>query len=274
MTISKPVGKNSVNLSKDVSQIQILLNRYRTRNEPLLRVDGLCGPKTVSAIVVFQATKLGNNRPDGIVDPGGPTLRALQSGQKHDPEPKPDSVSRSDRTPSIAKTGERQIAWGARVPSDFKAKVIEISADLDMSPDLLMSAMAFESGETFRPDIKNAAGSGAVGLIQFMPSTAKALGTDTDKLSKMTATDQLDYVKKYFEGQKKKLETIEDVYMAILYPAAVGKGRDHILFGKGKKAYDQNKGLDKNEDGKTTVGEAASKVRSKLQKGLRPGYFG
>lgn len=40
-----------------------------------------------------------------------------------------------------------------------------------------MAAMAFESGETFSPSIKNAAGSGAVGLIQFMPSTAKALGT-------------------------------------------------------------------------------------------------
>jgi soluble lytic murein transglycosylase-like protein len=35
-----------------------------------------------------------------------------------------------------------------------------------------MACMAWESGRSFRPDVKNMAGSGATGLIQFMPTTA------------------------------------------------------------------------------------------------------
>jgi membrane-bound lytic murein transglycosylase B len=66
-----------------------------------------------------------------------------------------------------------KITWGVKVSDAFKRKVIVISQGLGVSPDFLMACMAFETGETFSPAIKNAAGSGAVGLIQFMPSTAK-----------------------------------------------------------------------------------------------------
>ena len=38
-----------------------------------------------------------------------------------------------------------------------------------------MAVMSFETGGTFDPGIRNAAGSGATGLIQFMPSTAAGL---------------------------------------------------------------------------------------------------
>lgn len=48
----------------------------------------------------------------------------------------------------------------------------------------------------------NAPGSGAIGLIQFMPSTAKGLGTSTSALKQMTAVDQLAYVEKYFAPYK------------------------------------------------------------------------
>jgi hypothetical protein len=143
-----------------------------------------------------------------------------------------------------------------------------------------MAAMAFESGESFKSDVKNAAGSGAVGLIQFMPSTAKGLGTTTEKLAAMSNVDQLDYVKKYFQAYSaKKLLTIEDMYMAILYPKAIGQGNDYVLFEKGTgkkptKAYSQNSGLDTDNDGKITVQEAAAKVRAKLKKGLKLGNFG
>jgi hypothetical protein len=59
-----------------------------------------------------------------------------------------------------------------------------------------MAAMAFETGGSFSPAVPNKAGSGAVGLIQFMPSTAKGLGTSTEALKKMSAVQQLDFVKK------------------------------------------------------------------------------
>src|SRR5205085_3198990 len=69
-----------------------------------------------------------------------------------------------------------------KVSQAFKDKVVQIASDLGTNPNFLMAVMSFESGGTFSPSIKNAAGSGAVGLIQFMPPTAKGLGTSTAAL--------------------------------------------------------------------------------------------
>ena len=151
-----------------------------------------------------------------------------------------------------------------KVSDAFKQKVIQIASDLKVNPNFLLAVMSFESGESFSPSVKNGAGSGAVGLIQFMPTTAKGLGTTTAALAAMTAEDQLDFVAKYFRQFKKPLLTIEDVYMAVLMPSAIAKGSDFVLFRKPSKAYDQNKGLDINKDGEITVGEAADRVRKKL----------
>jgi len=154
---------------------------------------------------------------------------------------------------------------GLQKTSDaFKQKAIQIAADLKVNPNFLVAVMSFESGETFSPSIRNAAGSGAVGLIQFMPATAKQLGTTSAALAAMTAEDQLDFVAKYFRQFKKPLLTIEDVYMAVLMPSAIGKGSDFVLFRKPSKAYRQNSGLDINKNGEITVGEAADRVRKKL----------
>jgi peptidoglycan hydrolase-like protein with peptidoglycan-binding domain len=156
------------------------------------------------------------------------------------------------------------VPGSAKVSQAFKQKVIQIATDLGTNPNFLMAVMSFESGETFSPSIKNAAGSGAVGLIQFMPATAKQLGTTTQALAAMSAEDQLDFVAKYLRQFKKPLLTIEDTYMAVLMPSAIGKGSDFVLFRKPSTAYNQNRGLDINQDGLVTVGEAADRVRKKL----------
>src|SRR6516162_7711480 len=122
-----------------------------------------------------------------------------------------------------------QIAWGAKVSPAFKRKVIEICEKLECNPDYLMAAMAFESGETFSPKAKNHV-SGATGLIQFMPSTAQGLGTSIDDLEAMSAVEQLDWVFKYFQSKAGKLKTLSDMYMTILWPAAVGKPDDTPIF--------------------------------------------
>jgi len=171
-----------------------------------------------------------------------------------------------------------QMAWGAKVSPLFKERVLWIGQDLDLDPDDLMSCIAWESGETFKPDIKNAAGSGATGLIQFMPSTARSLGTTTEALARMTAEDQLNFVYKYFRPYKGKLKTLGDIYMAILWPLGVGKSDDFVLFDKNDarypKRYLQNKGLDTDANGKVTKREAYGKVQAKLTKGLGAGYYG
>lgn len=159
------------------------------------------------------------------------------------------------------------IAWGKKISPEFKAKVIKICTGLSCDPSHLMAAMAFETGESFSPSIKSKVSS-ATGLIQFMAKTATSLGTSTAALAAMTAEQQLDYVEKYFKPYAGKLRMLSDVYMAILWPAAVGKPESFVLFKRGDSAYAPNKGLDANKDGVITKAEAASKVYSKLVRGL------
>lgn len=151
------------------------------------------------------------------------------------------------------------------VGDDFKAKALEIAQKLKMDPDYLMAVMAFETGGKFKANTKNMAGSGATGLIQFMPATARGLGTSVAELAAMTEIEQLDYVYKYLKPFTGKMNTLEDAYMAVLYPAACGKGPNHVLFRKGTITYSQNAGLDVNKNGFITVAEAAAKVRAKMQ---------
>jgi len=151
---------------------------------------------------------------------------------------------------------------------DFQRGVNELAQKYNVSVQDLYAVMSFESGGTFDPSKKNMQGSGATGLIQFMPSTAKGLGTSTEELSKMTRTEQLKYVDKYFSNKGIEGGNLDDLYMSILFPVAVGKPDDFVLFGKGAIegyrgiAYDQNAGLDKNGDGSITKAEAAASVRS------------
>lgn len=167
---------------------------------------------------------------------------------------------------------KRSLAWGQRVSAEFRERVFEIADQLGINPDHLMAVMAFETGETFRPDIRNAAGSGATGLIQFMPATARGLATTTDELARMTAVQQLDFVRLYFKPYAGRLRTLSDTYMAVLWPAAIGRPDDAVLWDKASKptTYRQNAGLDANKDGAITKGEAAAKVRSALERGMRP----
>ena len=166
------------------------------------------------------------------------------------------------------------IAWSQKVSPEFVQIVKELGEDLNLDPSWLMACMAFESGLTFSPSVRNGAGSGAVGLIQFMPSTAAALGTTTEELAGLTAEQQLEYVGLYFESWSHKLKCLEDVYMAILWPGAVGKPLDYVLFDKADmlhpKRYIQNAGLDLDKDGKITEAEACARVRHLLEEGSLP----
>jgi hypothetical protein len=168
-----------------------------------------------------------------------------------------------------------KLAWGTRVSSAFRDKVLKICADFGWSGEhanWLMACMAFESGETFSASIKNAAGSGACGLIQFMPSTAESMGYSIKDLECMTPEAQLDVVKRYFKPYHKRIGSLSDMYMAILLPKYVGQDESVILLSKGV-SYRQNSGLDANRDGKITKAEATAKVLAKYKKGMKEPYF-
>jgi len=175
---------------------------------------------------------------------------------------------------SLTATSDMSIAWSAKVSPAFAERVIEICKLLKMDedgPNKLMSCMAWETGETFSPTVKNGAGSTAVGLIQFMKATALALGTTRDAMLLMSDLEQLDYVYEYFKPFTGKIKTIADVYMVILYPKAVGKPEDYVLFDSvdSALAYRQNVGVDLNHDGKVTKLEAAMCVQKKYDAGMK-----
>lgn len=106
-----------------------------------------------------------------------------------------------------------------------KQKVESIAAELGVTPDDLYIIFKAESG--FNHKIENSIG--AVGLIQFLPSTAKGLGTTTTALKNMTALEQLDYVRKYFIGRKGQYKNAYDLYMQTFYPLALGKPANFVI---------------------------------------------
>ena len=153
--------------------------------------------------------------------------------------------------------------------TEFQQEVSAVAGRLGVSEADLMAVMSFETGGTFDPGIRNAAGSGATGLIQFMPSTAAGLGTSTGALAGMSRVQQMQYVEKYLSNKGVRGGNLSDLYMAVLFPAAVGKPDNFVLFGNGatvpgfgagSRAYSQNRGLDKNGDGSVTKAEASAKV--------------
>jgi len=147
---------------------------------------------------------------------------------------------------------------------EFASRVNQLGDKYNVNPMALMAIMQFETGSTFSTNIRNAAGSGATGLIQFMPSTARALGTTTDELAGMTRVEQMDYVEAYFDqfGSKIQGGEVDDLYMAVLWPAAIGKPDGYAIFQQGTRAYEQNAGLDTNGDGTVTKFEASAKVKA------------
>jgi len=146
---------------------------------------------------------------------------------------------------------------------DLKEGISSLATKYNIPPNALMAVMDFETGGSFDPAETNKAGSGAIGLIGFLPKTARSLGTTTAELAQMSQTDQLVYVEKYFDqfGDRLSGGNLDDIYMAVLWPKAIGKPDGYVLFRRGTVAYRQNSGLDHNEDGTITKYEAATKVR-------------
>ena len=136
---------------------------------------------------------------------------------------------------------------------EFKEKLIDICNKLNIDPNWLMIVMNSESG--LNPKAVNKLG-GATGLIQFMPDTARALGTTTEALRNMTATQQLDYVYKYFLPYKNKIKSAFDLYLVTFFPLGLGKP-DTWVFQSSQLRPDiiakYNPSMDLNKDNQITM---------------------
>ena len=157
--------------------------------------------------------------------------------------------------------------------TDFLEAVKEVSQKRGMNQAEFLGAIASESGLDPKAVNKD---TGATGLIQFLPEVAESLGTTTDKILEMSRAEQVKLIDKYFDMNKlPDNPTAGQLKTNILMPAYTDKGDDFELMTKNKQftdgeagnpnTYSQNKGLDYNEDGFITVGEAGESIIKKMR---------
>lgn len=147
------------------------------------------------------------------------------------------------------------LIWSTKVNCEFRKKVIKICQELWPDDYLkmannLMALMHLETEGTFDPSKVNSLG--FVGLVQIGADARKDLGVSKDRLRNMSAVEQLDWVKKYFQlynNRYKNIDSFLEMYLTILYPktvkpAGVDVDDNDIIFRNNGKAkgnpYKQN----------------------------------
>lgn len=132
----------------------------------------------------------------------------------------------------------------------FIAKVHDIADRLDIDPNWLMAVMYIES--RLNPTAQNSS-SKAIGLIQWLPSTLQSgFGLTTLEMAQKNNVTQLEYVYQYLHKYRNSMTSYVDVYLAVFYPAAIGKEDDYAL---PQSIYSGNQNVDRNDDGKITVSD-------------------
>jgi soluble lytic murein transglycosylase-like protein len=177
------------------------------------------------------------------------------------PQPQPRPAERSAPIAPAPVSNRVDSKWTSKKSAAFVQKTVVIAQDLQINPNDLFAIMDFESAGINHRKVNPL--SGATGLIQFMPSTARGLGTSTEALRNMSEIQQLDYVKKYFQPYKGRIKDLPDVYCAVLWPKCVGKPASYVLFNRGQITYTQNNGFDKNKDGIITKQEITTLVKGR-----------
>lgn len=120
------------------------------------------------------------------------------------------------------------------VPSESELIKFEKTAkNIGIPPEWFANLVNHESAGTFSPSIQNPT-SRATGLIQFIPSTARAFDTSVEQLASMSFSEQLDYVAEYLKRTLKQRKVVQsdglaktsltqpDFFMVVFYPVAIG----------------------------------------------------
>ena len=148
---------------------------------------------------------------------------------------------------------------------DFRNVCHDVGAD---DRDLL-KVLYVESG--LRADAHNPSGN-ASGINQLMPQTLVNLGWThgAAPFRRLTATEQLPWVRRYFRPHKGRLTSVGAIYTANFLPAllAYAGDPDYVLVAKGGQlgwAYASNAALDANGDYTITVRELELAVQRHAQ---------
>ena len=172
--------------------------------------------------------------------------------------------------PSGGTAKKKGVLADGSLDPEFRSATVEVATERGIEPGMLLAVMALETGWTMDPAIRNPQ-SGAVGLIQFLhPAALKVAGATKDELAAMTAVEQLNGpVRRYFAqfgsfaGRDHR-----DAYLAVFAPAGIGRPDGFVLYAGGTKAYEQNRGLDKDGDGQITAGDVRRSIEGVRNKVL------
>jgi hypothetical protein len=149
----------------------------------------------------------------------------------------------------------------------FVAKVDTVAQRLKINPSWLMRVM--ESESRLNPAARNPGkNQTATGLIQFVESTARALGTTTSQLAAMSAERQMDFVYKYYRPWAGKLHSFADLYLVTFYPLAMQKPAGFVLGSERspqriKEIAKANAGVDLDRSGSITKFEFLAVINDK-----------
>ncbi len=150
--------------------------------------------------------------------------------------------------------------WLKRAAGEVANTLLAIAQRHGWDPNALAGIIQLESGGD--PQARNRL-SGATGLIQWTEQTAKAYGTTTAAIYRMSQLDQLLLAERYWQNAYKTPPTeVGEYYMGVFSPSYIGKGEETVISKKGSNVYDQNAGLDWNGDGVLTTGDVKSFFRN------------
>lgn len=174
--------------------------------------------------------------------------------------------------------------------AQFLTRARSTATAIGIPVEWLLSVMLVESG--LKPNARYSYNGNFVnpksgkyytaGLIQWVNSTSVSLhGLTTNEIHLMDGLKQLDLSYQYFKknGFVNKLQSLDDVFMAVHYPAYVGKPAGTTLYASGSEAYKLNKTIDTdttkggNNDGKVTYGELSARYRWFVKQKLGPANY-
>lgn len=228
-TLSVPPGNRGVEVA-DVQKALLALGSATSKDLGNLGpkkdgVDGILGPLTAGALRKFQsANKLpGSGRADKA------TVDALNSALTAGNITIVKSTTADVAKNALRGQGPSAEDLAAIQSPEFNEKLNKIGKKLGVDPKDLMRIMKFETAGSMSPS-EGAGKGGAVGLIQFMPQTARDLGTTSQELAQMSAVEQLDYVYAFYKmnGVQPGMG-IGDLYMLTFMPRYVNEKDDTVL---------------------------------------------
>ncbi len=185
------------------------------------------------------------------------------------------STTASLAGPSTAVPVPKGFTTAMQHSSQFYQKLSQVASSIGANPADMLAVMLNESGTNpaainhpIRPDgTRDTSVIQAVGLIQFTQtaiSNRSFGGVTLDQISRMSDTDQLDLVQKYYKNCNYggNYPSTGALYLANFAPAFLKQANspNTVIFTQGSNNYFQNQGLDHGRKGFITVGDMTTQM--------------